>query len=147
MLKVFTLFATIFIAYFTQTPDLLSRQLPVVIKLNDFPEATEFELMLRENLAPKGINVITVGQMQQLFSNESQRAALRYGSQITRNTDMNAYVEKVMTSIATVAKRLTVTVVTDKNGLPDSCYFEVTKIPTQTEKKAQCPESISLTVS
>jgi hypothetical protein len=139
MYKVFALFAAAYISYFPQTLQMLSKRLPVVIKVNDFGEAVELELLLRERLTEKSISVITQGKMMDLSYAESQRAAQRFHYQIRKDMDMNAYVRNVMNAMSVVAERLTVTVVTDKQGLLDSCYFEVSKVPDPNRKKGAIP--------
>ncbi len=135
MYKLLLYFSFASIGYFVQTMELLSRQLPVCIQVNNFTEKTILESLIQEKLNEKNFRVISSADLGHLLTAAAKKAAERNSRRINKDTDIAALAISTVNSLDPVAQKLTVTMVSNKQGNLDSCYLEIYKTPSKILKK------------
>ena len=115
--------------------ELLSKQLPIYIQVNNFTEKFILEKQIQEKLIKLSFSTISKDDLDGLLTAASKKAVDRNASQIDKGTDMSAFVMSTVNSLEPVAQRLMVTMVSDKQGNLDSCYLEIYKTPSRMLKK------------
>nr|WP_294992755.1 hypothetical protein [uncultured Sediminibacterium sp.] len=116
-----------------QDGELLAKKLPVYIQVNGVTETANLEALLRVQLDEKKFTVIGREELDKLSKAETKKTVDRNYSQIKKDlekgNDAKDLMMNTLASITPVANKLTVTVVLNKQGKMDSCYYAVAKTP------------------
>lgn len=135
MYKLLLYFSFVSAGYFVQKTEWLSRQLPVYVQVNNFTEKPILEILIQEKLHEKSFRTISSADLGQLITAAAKKAAEQNSRGINKETDIAALAISTVNSLDPVAQKLMVTMVSDKQGNPDSCYLEIYKTPAKILKK------------
>lgn len=135
MHKLLLVFAITTVGFFTQEMELLSKKLPIFIQVNNFVEKNALEIFLQDQLMVKKFTTISKSDLETLVIAESKKAVQMNAYQVDLKMNMSSWVNNAVNSMSPVAQKLTVTIVTDKQGSLDSCYLEIANTPAPLQKK------------
>lgn len=130
--------AITFTGFVTQRMELLSKHLPVHIQINYFTNKSSLETLLQEKLQANQFSVIGKTDMDNLIILESKKMVQRHSreiKQLKNENDMRTLLTNTMNESTPVVQKISITIVSDQQGNPDSCYFEIIKIPSPLPKK------------
>ncbi len=138
MLKLFFFYTIFFTGLVPQKMELLSKNLPVHIQINDPSNRNNLEILLQEKLKTNHFSIISKNEMENLITLEVKKNVQRHSreiKQLKNETDMRNLVTDAMGESTPVVQKLSITIISDKFGNSDSCYIEIIKLPASLPKK------------